>query len=321
MKEKNALFLGLILVLSISMYFVWPAAADLVGTGTWLEPAFRGTDAFYATDVTAYRELTVAKLAVTVDKDGAPPTPQVNITAISVVFDWGGNYTIVPTTGYTLNNTVTQAAFTVPFTVPSTSVASNLFLHTYTIYVKYNTTMGAGTFPTVTRDAFAVYSTSQANAQALNQQVDAYPTTFSPAFVSPEAGIFWEKAKNAADMADKYYQAGAFVDAESTYQAAVNLFEEAFAAEAAYSQDYRASQTSYNNALANAANKGADAAMVEADARAVEANATMVEADAAMRQADAALSNAYGWLFFGIGWTLIGLGAIIYGLRKPKPPV
>lgn len=320
MRKKLVLLSSLVLTLLITLSVIGPTQANIDAV-MWLEPTFEGTDGFYGTSVTAYAEGATAKLGVHVDRDMAGDS-QVNITAISVVFDWGGNYTLVPTSQFMLNDTVTELAFTLIFTVPSTTVASNLFLHTYTVYVKYVTTLGIGTFTSGPTDAFAVYSTIQAEAQALNQQVDAYPTTWS--FASTEADVLWEKGRNAAGSGDTYYSNGDFENAKANYQSALDLFSQAFDAEKAYQTAVSTAQSTaisnYYNALANTAATEANASQTTANAALIEANAAMKEAETAAKTAEAALTNAYGWLSFGIGWILIGIGAIVYGLRKPKPP-
>jgi len=318
--RKNVLVLSsLVAMMLLAMASISPARGN-INSWMWLEPAFNGTDQFYDTTVIAYRETSTAKLAVTVDRDGTGAS-KVNITAVSVVFDWGGNYTLAVSPVFTLDDTIPVTAFTVAFTVPSATVASNLFLHSFTVYVKYVTTLGQGTF-SGSGDSFAVYSTIQADAQALNQQVDAYPNTWS--FSSASADVFWEQAKNAAAKGDTYYMNGDFTNAAASYQSALDLFTQAFDAEAAYENAvataYNTAAANYYNALADNAGIQANASRTEADAAILEANAAQTEANAALRQADAALTNAYGWLSFGIGWILIGIGAIVYGLRKPKPP-
>jgi len=325
--RKNAIVLSsIVLILLLAFSMTDPAQAN-INDWMWLEPTFNGWDAFYSASVTAYSEDATAKLVVLVDRDGAPVMTQVNITAISVVFDWGGNYTLVPSSAFTLDDTVTQAAFTVTFTVPSTTTASNMFLHTYKIYVKYNTTGGAGTFPTGTGDSFAVYSATQAEAQTLKQTAEAYSQP-TGGFSSAEAKILWAKGDAELDKGDTSYMLGAFDSAKTYYQNAITFYGQAYTAETTYSQDYRTSQTGINNAqanyydgLADYYSKTGDAAVKQANASLTEANAAITEAEAALRQADAALTNAYGWMSIGVGWVLIGIGAIIYGLRKPKPTV
>lgn len=289
----------------------------------WLEPAFSGFDDFYRASVVAYTESSTAEVSVRVDRNGAPVT-EVNITGVSVVFDWGGNYTLVVNPVYVLNDTIPQAAFTVNFTVPLTTTASNMFLHTFSIYVKYVTNSGSATFPVSNGDSFAVYSATQADAQALKQTASSYSLP-TGGFSSVEARILWEQASAEVTKGNTSYMLGNFAGAKTAYQNAINDYAQAYAAETAYSQDYRESQTNQNNAYSNYynayaaySNKTAEAAMTSANADAIQANASVTQADAALRQADAALTNAYGWMAIGIGWILIGVGVIVYGLRRPK---
>lgn len=316
MKTVAAL-LSLIVAMLMTTSTSRPVSA---GINTWrfLEPAFQGTDDFYDTSVIAYVAETTAKLVVSVDAD---PFTDVNISRVWISFDWGKEYNSTEASESSpleINSTHPVHVFVIDIPVPSTVEVSNWVLRGYTVHVNY--TNGVWTDSGTN---FAVYSADQADAQALNQMVDAYPSSMT--FSSAEADILWEKAKNSAAMGDTYYQAGAFISAKSTYQTALNLFDQAFTAETTYTQNNRQSQTnlnnawaSYYNALANASKTEADAAMKQADAKMAEVNATKIQADAAAVTADAALTNASGWLAFGIGWIFIGIGVIIYGLRKPK---
>ncbi len=290
----------------------------------WLEPTFSGMDSFYGSPVTAYTEGTIAEVSVLIDRIGAPNITQVNVTAVSVVLDWGGIYTLAVSPDYVLDASVPQTAFTVSFTVPSTTNASNMFLHTFSIYVEYITSSGSGIFPASMGDSFAIYSTTQADAQALKQTTDGYSLP-SGGFSSVEAKILWQQAIAEVTKGDTSYMLGNFAGAKTRYQSAINDYAQAYAAETAYSQDYRESQTNQNNAYSNYynayadySNKTSEAAIISANADTVQANAAIAQADAASKQADAALTNAYGWMAFGIGWILIGVGVIVYGLRRPK---
>lgn len=322
---KKFILAVLILMMSmLAMSSLTKQAHANINQWRWLEPTFTGTDSFYNAFVTAYTEGTTAKVSVLVDRDGAPVITQVNITAVSVVFDWGGNYTLVASPVYVLDATIPQAAFTVSFTVPSTATASNMFLHAFSIYVKYVTSSGSGTFPVAGGDSFAVYSATQADAQALKQTASSYSLP-SGGFSSVEARILWEQGDAEVTKGDTSYMLGNFAGARAYYQSAINDYAQAYAAETAYSQDYRESQTNQNNAYSNYynayasySNKTAEAAVTSANADTIQANAAVTQADAASKQADAALTNAYGWMAIGIGWILIGVGAIVYGLRRPK---
>ena len=328
MKKNIVVLSSLVLTLLLALSMTRAVKADINdGDGIWLGPTFSGFDDFYGASVIAYTEGATARVAVIVDRGGSGGASEINVTAVSVVFDWGGNYTLVLSPVFTVNDTISTAAFTVSFTVPSTSTASNMFLHTYTIYVKYNTTLGAAPPFTGGDNDFAVYSTAQASAQTLKQTADSYSEP-SGGFTSHEARILWEKGDAELTKGDTSYMLGAFSSAATYYQNAITFYGQAYASETVFDQDYRESQINNTNAqadyytgLSDYYSKQGDAAVKSANASMIQADAAVTEADAAVRQADAALTNAYGWMSIGIGWVLIGIGAIIYGLRKPKPTV
>jgi len=332
MKKKIAMLCCLVLALGTSMSAVVPVKADITDW-MWLGPVFSGTEPFLGVNVVAYREGSTAQLAVVVDRSD-PFVNLLNVSAVIVNFDWGINYTstdVSLTNPVQLNANRTVASFTVAFTVPSTSVASNLIPHTYKMYVEYvNATTGpkrrVGTYTTVPNFGwpdfapyFAVYSNDQADAQGLWQRADTY-TEPTGNFSSAEARVLWEKGNAELSRGETAYLVGDFAGAKTNFQNAVNYYEQAYTAESIYSQDYRAAQTSYYDALANSANADALARAKQANATLDEAQAALKTADAAMVTADAALTNAYGWMAFGIGWILLGIGVIVYGFRRPKPP-
>ena len=210
------------------------------------------------------------------------------------------------------------------FTVPAITVASNMFLHVYTIYVEYvNATTGPkqriDTFVD-SADYFAVYSSDQGTAMAIKEAIDLYYTSLYPfSFADVEAQIIYNKGYAEFLRGETAYSNGDFTTAKTRFQSASTFLDQAFAKESTRSTTREDAETAYYDALANLTRIQADAAAKEANARLTEANATMTEADAALVSADANLTNAYGWLAFGLGWILIGVGVIIYGLRRPKP--
>jgi len=321
--RKNAIVLStLILTGIISTLMIHPSEATISMT-KWLQPTFSGTDAFYGGPaVVAYKEGSTVKLAVSVTP---APYSWVNVTWVRISFGWGKTYNsteadgVKPATEIDAERSV--YVFNILFTAPSTAEASNLVKHSYTVSVSYNYSGGTDKWTSSGTD-FVVYSDLQAEAQALNQQVDAYPTTWG--FSSSEAQVLWEKAKNIAASGDTYYASGDFTNAKGSYQSALDLFDQAFAAEKTYQTAVdtagNTALSNYYNALADNAATQANASRTEAEAAQTEANAAMKEADSAAKQAEAALTNAYGWVTFGVGWIFIGIGAIVYGLRKQKPP-
>ncbi len=334
MRKKLALISSLSLTLLVALSWVEPVQAS-IEDWMWIEPTFRGFDDFYGTSVIAYTQGSTAELAVTLN-NVIPMLPDVlNVSAVIVGFDWAINYSsteVSMNNPYQLNASRPRHTFTVTFTVPSTSVASNMFLHTYTIYVEYvNATTGPkeriGTF-SVSSDSFAVYSSDQGIAVTINKAIGVYYTTLYPyPFVDVEADVLYNRGYAEFALADNAYANGDFTTARTRFEAASSLLDEAFAKE---SERWSASQqaetnadsalANYYNALASLSQTEASAATKEADAAMIEANATKIQADAAMAAADAALTNAYGWLAFGIGWMFIGVGVIVYGLRRPPRP-
>jgi hypothetical protein len=302
MRKNIVAFSSLVLTLIVLALLVRPGAAN-ISTTKWLEPTFSGTDAFYgspAPTIMAYEEGSTAKLVVSVT---ASPYSWINVTWVRISFDWGKTYNSTEADGVKpsieINATSSVYVFNIAFTAPSTTVVSNLIRHSYTITVSFEYSGGNSEFTTSASD-FVIYSTVQADAQTLNQQVDAYGTW---SFSSSEAQVLWQRGKNAATSGDAYYKNGDFTNAVTSYQSALNYYNQSFDAEKTYQNAVdtalTTAQSNYYNALANNAS---------------------IQADASKTQADAALTSAYGWLSFGIGWILIGIGAIIYGVKKPKPP-
>ncbi len=319
MSKKILLLSSLILAALASAFMVAPSEAT-ISTTKWLELSFSGTDGFYGGPaVAAYAEGSAVKLVIVVTNS---PYSWINVSWVRIWFDWGLTYNSTEASGVStpveINSTRSVFAFNIAFTAPSTSQVSNLVRHSYTITVSFSHSGGDATFTSSDSD-FAIYSTAQAEAQTLNQQVDAYPTTWT--FSSAEAEVLWEKARNEAGLGDTYYSVGAFSSARTSYQQALDLYEQAFAAEKAYQTAAFTAEVNYYNALADSVPASSAATTKNADAAMMQAEAAQTEADAAVRQADAALTNAYGWMAFGIGWILIGVGVIVYGLRRPiKPP-
>jgi len=322
--RKNILLLSSLMFIALASAFVVLPSEASISTVKWLEPNFSGTDGFYGGPaVTAYAEGSAVKLAIIVTN---APYSWINVSWVRIWFDWDLTYNSTEATGVTtpieINSTRSVFVFNIVFTAPSTAQVSNLIKHSYTITVSFSHSGGDATF-TLSGSDFAIYSTAQTEAQTLNQQVDAYPTTWT--FSSTEAEVLWEKARNEAALGDTYYSVGAFSSARTVYQEALDLFQQAFDAEKAYQTAtdtaYSTGMSNYYSALADNVDVQAAASTKEAEAAMMQAEAAQTEAEAALRQTDAALTNAYGWMAFGIGWILIGVGVIVYGLRRPiKPP-
>ena len=318
--RKNILLLSSLVFAALASTFVIAPCEATISNTRWLEPNFSGTDNFYGgSAITAYAEGSAVTLAIAVTNS---PYSWINVSRVRIWFDWGLTYNSTEATGVStpieINSTRSVFVFNIAFTAPSATQVSNLVKHSYIITVSFSHSGGDAAF-TLSGSDFGIYTAAQAEAQALNQQVDAYPNTWS--FSSTEAEVLWEKARNEAGLGDTYYSVGAFSNARTSYQQALDMYEQAFAAEKAYQTATVTAEANYYNAMADKADVDAQSSSKHADAAMMQAEAAQGEADAALRQADAALTNAYSWMAFGIGWILIGVGVIVYGLRRPiKPP-
>jgi hypothetical protein len=216
---------------------------------------------------------------------------QMNISAVIVRFDWGTNYssTEVSNTSVYAIATGMSHVFTVTFTIPDTTVASNLVKHTYRIFVEdVNATTGAkkklNSNSPMDGSDFAVLSEAQANAIETSRELSKYS---SYTFMTIKAREMYLMAGGEESLGDKEYQRGNFDNAVTHYQAALSLCQNAWSNETDSVSDFE-------KALKDLMTTGSSAL------------------------------NMIGWgyVIFGLGWVLIGIGVIIYAIRKPKvtPP-
>ncbi len=217
----------------------------------WTGTANSGTDLFFNTQVAAYRTGTTATLIVTVTNDG--PTA-INVTKVTVFMDWGTNYT---STQASTTNPVTiaprtlgvspSASFIITFTVPDTTTASNLFVHSYSRIAEF-TILTNPTSRDSTRLAatnFAVYSTDMADDVALMQKLpSSLSSTSSPCasgvvggvsintFKTAEANSLCIQAASELTQGNQAYTRGDFAGAKTHLQTANDLWSKALSTEA-----------------------------------------------------------------------------------------
>jgi tetratricopeptide (TPR) repeat protein len=266
----------------------------------WIAPFYYGYDPFYGSYITAYENGTQANLLVHVYNDGY--YPNATVTAVKVLFDWNINYssTQVP---YTILPYYYHD-FTTAFTVPSTSVASNLYPHSYRIYVEFN----YSTYRSYWSDSgsyFVVYSNDQANAMSSYNELGA-KLDYTPYFYSHQGTIMIDKAEAEYSIGNWYYDRGEFATAYEHYQTGLNLYNWAMGNESSYAATYdsnyfaqQAAEVNYDNA---------------------EANYYNALTNSTQRQADAALYQSYAYILFGIGFIVVSIGILIYAAKKPKTP-
>jgi len=333
----HSMWLSFLLTTLVTVSWITPAQASIVGTPTWIGPKYDKDDFFgLTTTFIAFTTGTDATLRVTVSNDLSPAKP-LNISAVKVLLDWGINYSsteaslssphVIPKTSAGITYYYT---FTIVFTVPATTVASNLFRHYWWVYVEaVNATTGAQAVTLhdkyIGSQDFTVYSADQATAQSTRRECDRLNTTFTATYW--EAKILLRNAGVHKLMGDDSYKNGDFAGAKTQYETALDLLNDAITAEETYQttvQDnsVKLAEASINNmtAWANYWNSLGNATKMEAEATQMEANASMKIADAQWAFAQAASLQATALNLFGVGFILFGVATIIWAFKRPKPP-
>jgi len=275
---------------------------------SWIGAAYRGYDPFYDptlhTYVYAYEENTNAILSITIT---ANSTHQLNVSSVRIAFDWAdgtynGSYAdeVISAENLLIIPKAVSRIVGIGFTVPSTSVASNLYLHSYTIIVEHvNATSG----PTETTQMtpqfasnFAVYSADQGSAQELNATVITVKTP-TTGFNSSRAKMLCYKAQNETSTGDMCYKRGDFAGAKTHYSNALTLYNSAYIAEETFS-------VTSEDLIVNATKVRIQ--LDEARIKQVESWASMV------------FSTGITLTLFGVTTVLFGIGYIIKQLAALK---
>ena len=300
MKKNTAILFGISLCVLISMLAVSPAQA-YIERFTWLPPYLKKGDG-----VVIYKDGSDVNLIVPVENDWYPNG--LNVSKVIVSFDWGQNKTLDLSANIEQVGWHETEIFTVSFTASATEAISSDWAHGYTIYVEHvNATTGPKKIVTPTWEVdwddfpepdylFVVFSTDQADAYDLSQEYNSY-TSYPWGFSNINASQLAGQASIEASLGDRYYSRGDYVSAETQYQTALDLYNQAIAAEATW-------QTKIEEANLQIA--------------LTEAEANMATANAMLRQADAAVNQSYSWILFGIGFVFMGIATIVYASKKPK---
>jgi len=295
--KKILVFALVALVLGLASTMIVNLANAEIESASWLGSFYTwGTDSYYGKAVYGYEENSQATLLVEVKNHLAT---LMNVSAIIIGFDWNTNYTTTLTSPVALKAGETRF-FTTTITVPNTTIASNLFLHGYTVYVKHVNATG-GLVGTMTKAytseanrLFAVYSKDQADAREISKIISGIlePTG---GFNSTAANLSWTKADNETTIAGTLYKQGDFVGAKTHYSQALDYINEAFVTEQALTGGVQDAQL----------------ALIEAQAKSYEATANYLNGLSSM------------WVLIGVAAVLFAIGYIIRGfatLRKPVPP-
>jgi len=294
----TALFAAVILVPMVNQ------AHAYVQQWTWLPGyVYRGYDPYYDPSnnypVIAYLNGTTANLKVPVYYDVSWMGPSANITAVSLVFDTGYNITLSTVVNATL---YTTKYFDFSFTA-DTNTLSNLWAHTYTIYVDLQDNLGAkhddywqptwnNYYPYY---KFVVYTQDQKDVMDSSREYNALVNGYYPNTV--EARLLKQQAYSEATVAENSMQKGNFTESKAHYQQAISLIQQSIDSEGT---------------------RGGAIEDAQLNATLTDASASMKQADAAMLQAQAVMNQGYGYVLLGLGGILIGIGVIAYGMRKPK---
>lgn len=298
MGKISLLLLSALFATLVLMPMVNPVQAH-INEWVWLPPfAYKGYEGtYYDCNIVAYLNGTTASLKIPVEND--MHYPEINVTAVSIVFTWGVNIT----KEYTQKiETYDTYIFEISFTADANQLP-NVMAHAFDVYVKYEygSTQGersrSWTYPSPSY-RFVVMLQGQKDAMDLRDEYYSYWNSYPPYyFEAIKASLLATQAVAQASQGENLAEVGNWTQAEMHYQTAVDLYEQAFA----YEED---KGVTIEDANLNATINAADAAVKEADA--------------AMLQAQASMNQAYGYLLLGLGFVLVGIGAIVYGARKPK---
>ena len=290
MRKMLALVTALLMSTFISTMMVGSVRADIESVA-WRGSTHKGTDEYYGADVFAYEAGSTAILDLVVHNDYGQ---DINVSKVKVGFDWNINYTTEFSPPYVIKDG-NRTFFTVTFTVPSTTVASNLVLHGYTIFVEHVNATGQIVDTMTTGDTyrknpnFAVYSADQADAQELHQIISNMP---KPSFNSTSARLLVYKAQNETSIGEALYERGDFAGAKAHYSTSLILYNEAYTEE-----------------------ETRGVKREDLDVRLVEAQINNLQAWASMVSSLSTTSMLLGLaiVLFGIGYMIKQLGT----LRKP----
>jgi hypothetical protein len=288
MKKAPIIFALLCTLILFSAVTLHSANASITNYN-WINTLLHNSyDEFYGTSVTGYEENTTANLVVNVYNDFFGF--QVNVSKVAVGFDWGINYT---SSDVSLDQPYAippyqSHVFSVSFEIPSVLMASNFVTHSYIIYVEHvnSTTGNKGlvSFWTRSDDGFAVFSSDQANARSLRDQINAYPSTTSIngiPILTANARELIVQSGIAETMASNYYGQGDFTNAKNYYADSLNDLQQAFSNDTDM-------MSSIESSLANLLNSGGNLLMFQ----------------------------GYAWLLIAIGFLLMGVGVLVYLVRK-----
>ena len=239
MDKKSLLHLAAFTLIIIGLMNTVPRVNAAISSQNWIGETYSGYDSFLGTSVNAYESGAEATLLVRVYSNYWVSNPYwsnrpLNVSAVKVCPDWNINYTSTEVSEESpiVVEPNQYRTFIIKYTIPNTTIASNLVAHTYHIYVEHvNSTTGAKEVIdtwTESDSNLAVYSPEQAVCIEVSQK---YAGMSTPTFSYPEAQVMWSRAMLESSQAQSSYSHGDFADAAIHYQAMDDLVVQAFATE------------------------------------------------------------------------------------------
>ncbi|MDH7563647.1 MAG: hypothetical protein QHH24_02010 [Candidatus Bathyarchaeota archaeon] len=215
---------------------------------------------------------------------------QMNISGIKIRFDWGINYssTEVSTDAPFPIAPGMSHVFTLSFTVPDLTTASNVVKHTFRIFIEdVNSTTGPkrqlNSNSYVDGSDFAVLSSTQTACVETKKEIAKYSGYYY--FITAKARELSIMAAGAKSFGDNEYLKGNFGDAAAAYDDSLGFYQDAVANETD-------SISGFEKAFKDILNSSVGAISMA----------------------------GWGYLLFGLGWVFIGIGIIIYSMKKTAKP-
>jgi len=326
MRKTLVLSLLLLLIGFVPLSVIHPAKA-YISSSQWGAPTWTDTyDPFNNYVSVGYVSGSTWTLNLNVYNSEYNGSVYVNVKVVTVAvwFDWNTWYN---TSRSDVINAETNYVLTVTnTTAQSPTPATNLFTHSYRIYVivqqMYQSSGGAA-FKTVTwgpdsGSEFAVipqieYSAYLAENKYYNLY-DSIPTSYLRSYA--DSFNLFEMAETNLETGLMYYGIGNFSSAISSFNTAYSMLNQSFALYTGQEKQYNALDLNQTKADLN---------LQLAQINQVNANASYYTAqgDAAKTlangQSSALMINSVGFLFFGLGFIVFGMAAVSYA-RKPKSP-
>ncbi|MGQ9530829.1 MAG: hypothetical protein ACUVTC_05275 [Candidatus Bathycorpusculaceae bacterium] len=139
MAMKRKVLCPLLLLLLAPLLITGRATASIQHFA-WINSSV-GEDLYYHQNVVAYKTGTAWNISISVYNDYLTPPPHriylpVNVTAISVYFDWGAWYNLTFTTPVRMEPLEVKV-FNVGNTTPPLTNVPETWVHSYTVYVEY----------------------------------------------------------------------------------------------------------------------------------------------------------------------------------------